>query len=708
MEVDIQQWFFKHYRVLYKVASSPIKPRSFIENGIRYLNQFPDFMHSKSRSFKDFDEKVRNIVMRKILRHIHKVWCSAKKELTEYVIDWLAHMINGEKVPTALYLKSLPGTGKSIICEFILNKVLGPQMVYKTSDPDQVAGKFNSAIAGKLLLYLEEMPKKSNLEWTAIADRFKALIDPGRIDINEKGKPSYNTDNTASIIVNTNRNAVRIDTTDRRWVFLDISDEHVGNHEYFDELGECIEEPEVGEAFFAYMCERARAKPDWVTKQAKKIPRTDTKQEQIVRNLDNLYVFIKEHYISHQSGLDIPQTEFYKRYSFVYENRAHDKYTVGSMMASLGFKRGSKYLKQKRVDGTRPFCYVMSYDELYALFDKKGWIHSRDREDYGIDNESEELSTPISKPESVSQPEPEKIAPPVSDSSNPSNKELDIKKPSLSITMDDLLDELQNYIEDIKEIDPASIPLPESPKLEAVVVEPIPEPEPHGIPGPSNIPATKPVVTLKKKPDALIKLESKENRTKSEEKKYQALHLEWILSGVDKLESSKPITKSSEPNVYMDDKIEALFQSAKNLCEEDGYDPEEFDGESLAIEIEDLSNHKVYDLKADPYHYSLNRAVQIYRDKSNRGTNNMYTYPPNEVIAQKIRKYYKEERGIIRVSPPEGYKTVPIKKLKAVPNIDEKELAQAMGYDEECSDDDAKNINDDDADEDWYESLKNI
>ena len=190
-------------------------------------------------------------------------------------------------------MKSVSGTGKSVICQFILDKVLEPQIVYKTSDPDQVAGKFNSTVAGKLLLYLEEMPKKNNLEWTAIADRFKALIDPGRIDINEKGKPSYNTDNTASIIVNTNRNAVRIDTNDRRWVFLDISDEWVEDHEYFDDLGECIEEPGVGEAFFAYMCERARAKPDLVIKQAKKIPKTDTKQEQIVRNLDSLYVFIK-------------------------------------------------------------------------------------------------------------------------------------------------------------------------------------------------------------------------------------------------------------------------------------------------------------------------------------------------------------------------------------------------------------------------------
>src|SRR5207245_390786 len=89
-------------------------------------------------------------------------------------------------------------------------------------------------------------------------------------------------------------------------------------------------------------------------------------------------------------------------------------------------------------------------------------------------------------------------------------------KSSLNITMDDLLNELQNYIKDIKEIDPASISLPEFPKLEAVVVEQIPEPKPYGIPGPSNTSAFK--AKLKKKPDALIKLENKENRTKSEEK----------------------------------------------------------------------------------------------------------------------------------------------------------------------------------------------
>ena len=78
-------------------------------------------------------------------------------------------------------------------------------------------------------------------------------------------------------------------------------------------------------------------------------------------------------------------------------------------MASLGFKRDSKCLKYKRIDGMRQWCYVMLYNELYVLFDKKDWIHSKDRKDYGIDNEAEESPTPISKSKA------EKITSPISD-----------------------------------------------------------------------------------------------------------------------------------------------------------------------------------------------------------------------------------------------------------------------------------------------------
>ena len=120
-----------------------------------------------------------------------------------------------------------------------------------------------------------------------------------------------------------------------------------------------------------------------------------------------------------------------------------------------------------------------------------------------------------------------------------------------------------------------------------------PKPEEEMPPTQPNPPIVQQSIKLKKKPDALIKLENKENRTKKEVKDYQMLYLDWITSGVDKLESSKPITKPPEPNVYMDDKIEALFQSAKNLCEEDGYDPEEFDGEALARDRRSLKSQSI-------------------------------------------------------------------------------------------------------------------
>src|SRR5437763_3013510 len=139
--------------------------------------------------------------------------------------------------------------------------------------------------------------------------------------------------------------------------------------------------------------------------------------------------------------------------------------------------------------------YSASYKDLYTVFQKKNMIDDAENidepEEYQPNENvtvvytevlpAEESSDNLTSSESTSQPEPEKNTHPIPD---PSNKKLDIEKPSLSITMNDLLDELQNYIEDIKEIDPASIPLPEFPKLEAVVVEQIPKPEPYGIPDP--------------------------------------------------------------------------------------------------------------------------------------------------------------------------------------------------------------------------------
>jgi hypothetical protein len=153
------------------------------------------------------------------------------------------------------------------------------------------------------------------------------------------------------------------------------------------------------------------------------------------------------------------------------------------------------------------------------------------------------------------------------------------------------------------------------------------------------------------------------------------------------------------PKVYTNKVIEDLYETAKKTWVSDDGDPEEFDWEQFAIEIEDLSNHKRHDAKADYYHWALNRNIQTYRNKINGSDRYSLDYPTNAELAQKIRKYANEQRETIHIPAPEGYKTVPTEILERS-SIMEKEWARANGYDSDEEDDDAN--------EDWYEALKNV
>ena len=89
--------------------------------------------------------------------------------------------------------------------------------------------------------------------------------------------------------------------------------------------------------------------------------------------------------------------------------------------------------------------------------------------------------------------------------------------------------------------------------------------------------------------------------------------------------------------------------------------------------------------------------MQAYLNKVNGKNRISYDASIYEKIADKICKYYNEEKGQIKVTPPEGYKTVPNEIIEKRSLIDEKEYAQAIGEEE---------YSDNEVDEDWYESAK--
>src|SRR4051794_40935671 len=140
-EFDIARWFLKENNIVCVANCDPSKSRLYKIKGQGYLNIFPGFLHLP-QSLSEFSAEDHARV-NLIFAHIRDIWCSGDWELTEYIIKWFAGMSVGRKMYSILYLKSGQGWGKGIITDFIQHYVLGPQLVYKTSDPQTILGSFN-------------------------------------------------------------------------------------------------------------------------------------------------------------------------------------------------------------------------------------------------------------------------------------------------------------------------------------------------------------------------------------------------------------------------------------------------------------------------------------------------------------------------------------------------------------------------------------
>lgn len=362
IDFNVCNWFFSIYPIIYSRGFNVRELKLYKVDGQIYINSFAGFLHTKTKPFSEYSQKLRDGV-KFINTHIQNVWCSNSEELTEYTLNWIAHMVSGRKMETVLFIQSPPGTGKGTITEFIREKVLGDKNVKISSDPNTVAGTFNKQLEGYILLVLEEMPTGKN-EWHTFSQRMKHLITGRKIEIHEKNKTPYSLDNNLSIIINTNnRNAIRLETGDRRYVYLDVSVERIGDTDYFDDLYEVMDLPGIGEAYYAYMLERAKNTPKFTER---KIPHTNAKQDQIVDSLHKVHKYIKDIFLRNQRGIEMPFSEFYQNYTNVNDDTSSRQRIRKLLEDEVGLK--TILIKKQN-------WYKISPIELYMAYDKKGFIH---------------------------------------------------------------------------------------------------------------------------------------------------------------------------------------------------------------------------------------------------------------------------------------------------------------------------------------------
>lgn len=199
-----------------------------------------------------------------IYKHLAVV-CNNDEQSIKYFRKWIAHLIQkpAEKNGIAICFRSEEGTGKgSLVCDFLGKLIIGEEYYWESSDcVNDLFGKHSVAFHRRLLVNIDE-PKVGDLRQNS--DRFKSLITSNRQRLEDKGKTIRQVFTCERYIITTNNEDVlKLSTNARRFVVIQCSDELIGNTDYFDNLHQYIQRPDVQKAFYDDMLEEDISGFDW-------------------------------------------------------------------------------------------------------------------------------------------------------------------------------------------------------------------------------------------------------------------------------------------------------------------------------------------------------------------------------------------------------------------------------------------------------------
>ena len=190
-----------------------------------------------------------------VLKHIREVWCNDNEKVYDWVISWLADIIqypeNEYKMPTALVVWGDPGVGKSIIAEFIGRKILGDSHFQSLSGMENIM-KFNAECRNKILTCFEEL--RGEMSAHQYSNKLKDMIVRKSQRIERKGYDAEDhPDCNRYILISNDDNPVHIEKGDRRYAVLHCNKKYLKNKEYYDKLGRLMDTDECADNFLTFL-----------------------------------------------------------------------------------------------------------------------------------------------------------------------------------------------------------------------------------------------------------------------------------------------------------------------------------------------------------------------------------------------------------------------------------------------------------------------
>lgn len=236
----IDEWISAANRTQYKgiVFDPNLRPtKDFLNLWQGFKKISPDFHTDKYKVVTDF---------------IFLVLCCENKEKFEWLMQWLAHILQspGHKATTVPVFIGGEGAGKGLLFDHIMKPILSPYYA-ALSTAEDVTSRFNGHMFGKLLSYIDEATWRGNKTEDGI---LKRLIGSPTFSIEEKfGKRKEIENFSRYAIASNNEEAVALSLGNRRYMVFETNPIYANDLKYFGPLGDSIRKKEVLESFLGHL-----------------------------------------------------------------------------------------------------------------------------------------------------------------------------------------------------------------------------------------------------------------------------------------------------------------------------------------------------------------------------------------------------------------------------------------------------------------------
>jgi Family of unknown function (DUF5906) len=298
-----------------------------------------------------------------LITHLRDVICSGDLNLTDYILDWFAHIIqHGTKTGTVIVLHGEQGVGKNTFTDFIRDHVIGTEYSADCKDIESVTAKFNANFASRVLTIINE----ANVEGDAshfhrVFDKMKDLITNTKLLVERKGIDSYHEDDFCNYIITTNNErAIKLEPGDRRYTVVKCSSVMKGNIDYFTHLHNTLTDnsKHIANCFITFLKNRK------IINNVREPYMTDFKKELIAQRTDLITEFIST--VIYESN-EVPEDTLYtdiENFAIQHQYKTPMRVVILKKLSDIGFIK-DRIRTQKREYGKKINYYNIIIDDKY-------------------------------------------------------------------------------------------------------------------------------------------------------------------------------------------------------------------------------------------------------------------------------------------------------------------------------------------------------